>query len=160
MTTPPAQDDLTTLDDDQLISQRAALRARLELLHPKARRRAALARQYDALTDEFDRRARAAWQQAAPSPPPALSHQIRHTGDTDMDAGTPADTLLAESTGRLRDHRTETALLLALEVVALNPAAVGDRELLRRLAACQERVQERLRARDQRAGEEYRGQPG
>jgi len=158
MTTPPAQDDLTTLDDDQLISQRAALRARLELLHPKARRRAALARQYDALTEEFDRRARAAWQQAAPNR--AFNHQIKHTGDTDMDAGTPGDTLLTESTGRLRDHRTETALLLALEVVALNPAAVGDRELLRRLAACQERVQERLRARDQHAGEERHGQPG
>jgi uncharacterized protein (DUF3084 family) len=66
MTTPAAGDDHTTLDDDQLISQRAALRTRLERLHPNARQRAALADQYEALTDEFDRRARAAWQQAAP----------------------------------------------------------------------------------------------
>jgi len=151
MTTPAAQDDLTTLDDDQLINQRAALRGRLELLHPKARQRAALARLYDALTDEFDRRARAAWQQAGPragtgtQSPNDTRAPDGHTGDTEMDAGTPADTLLGESIGRLRQHRTETALLLALEVVALNPGAVGDRELLRRLAACQARIQERLR---------------
>lgn len=53
---------LMKLNDDQLISQRAALRARLEQLPLHARRRASLAKQYDALTDEFDRRARAAWQ--------------------------------------------------------------------------------------------------
>ena len=68
MTTPPAQDDLTTLDDDQLISQRAALRGRLERLPPNAGQRAALARQYEALSDEFDRRARAAWQPAETQP--------------------------------------------------------------------------------------------
>jgi hypothetical protein len=77
-----------------------------------------------------------------------------------MDAGTPTDTLLAESTGRLREHRTETALLLALEVLQLNPAAVGDRELLNRLPACQERLEGRLRARDQPPTDGHRGQPG
>ena len=68
MTTPAAKNDPTALDDDQLISQRAALRGRLQLLPPQARQRAALARQYDALTTEFDRRARAAWQPAETQP--------------------------------------------------------------------------------------------
>jgi len=61
----PARElDLMTLDDDQLISQRTALRARLEQLPPHARQRTSLAKRYDALTDEFDRRARAAWRSA------------------------------------------------------------------------------------------------
>jgi hypothetical protein len=68
MTTPDAETDPAALDDDQLISQRAALRGRLELLPPNARQRAALARQYEALTGEFDRRARAAWQPAETEP--------------------------------------------------------------------------------------------
>jgi hypothetical protein len=63
---PAAGDDLTTLDDDQLISQRAALRTRLERLPPHARQHASLAKRYEALTTEFDRRARAAWQQTTP----------------------------------------------------------------------------------------------
>jgi hypothetical protein len=68
MTTPAAKNDPTTLDDDQLISQRATLRARLERLPQHARQRAALARQYEALTTEFDRRVRAAWQPAETQP--------------------------------------------------------------------------------------------
>jgi uncharacterized protein (DUF3084 family) len=67
-TTPAAEHNFTALDDDQLISQRAALRARLERLPQHARKRAALAQQYDALTGEFDRRARAAWQPAEVQP--------------------------------------------------------------------------------------------
>jgi uncharacterized protein (DUF3084 family) len=68
MTMPHAENDPTALDDDQLISQRAALRARLEQLPQRARKRAALAQQYDALTREFDRRARAAWHPAETQP--------------------------------------------------------------------------------------------
>jgi hypothetical protein len=64
MTTPDAEPDLAALDDDQLISQRAALRTRLERLPQHARKRTALAQQYDALTSEYDRRARADWQPA------------------------------------------------------------------------------------------------
>ena len=70
MTTPAAQNDLTALDDDQLISQRAALRTRLGQLSGRDEGRAALERQYEEFTDEFDRRARAAWQQATPRPGP------------------------------------------------------------------------------------------
>ena len=47
----------------------------------------------------------------------------------------------------LREHRDETALWLALEVLQLDPAALEDEELLRRLGLCQERLEERLRAR-------------
>jgi hypothetical protein len=68
MTTPAAKNDPTALDDDQLISQRAALRGRLEQLPQHARQRTALVKQYDALTTEFDRRARAAWQPAETEP--------------------------------------------------------------------------------------------
>jgi hypothetical protein len=68
MTTQTAKSDLTKLDDDQLINQRATLRARLEQLRPNARKRAALAQQHDALTREFDRRARAAWRPAETQP--------------------------------------------------------------------------------------------
>jgi len=58
MTTPAAKSDLTTLDDDQLITQRAALRTRLQQMPEHAMQRASLAKQYDVLTTEFDRRAR------------------------------------------------------------------------------------------------------
>jgi hypothetical protein len=67
ITTPPVAHDLTTLDDDQLISQRAALRARLGQLPWYDEQHAELEQQYEVLTDEFDRRARAAWRQAAPA---------------------------------------------------------------------------------------------
>ena len=75
MTTPAANHDLTKLDDDQLIGQRAALRARLQQLPQNARQRASLATQYDALTTEFDRRARAAWQPAETRPASAPREQ-------------------------------------------------------------------------------------
>jgi hypothetical protein len=58
---PVRERDLTKLADDQLINQRKALRIRLEQLPLHVRQRASLAIRYDALTDEFDRRARAAW---------------------------------------------------------------------------------------------------
>lgn len=64
MTTPAAKHDLTTLDDDQLIGKRAALRARLGSLSWHDEQHTALEKQYEELTDEFDRRARAAWRQA------------------------------------------------------------------------------------------------
>jgi len=61
-------DDFTQLDDDQLISQRAALRGRLEQMPEHDRRRAPLVTRYRVLTGEFDRRARAAWQPAETEP--------------------------------------------------------------------------------------------
>lgn len=68
LSTPAAKSDLTALDDDQLIDRRAALRGRLEQMPEHARQRASLAKQYEALTGEFDRRARAAWQTAETQP--------------------------------------------------------------------------------------------
>ncbi len=47
----------------------------------------------------------------------------------------------------LREHRDEMTLWLALEVLQLDPAALEDDELLRRLGYCQERLEERLRAK-------------
>jgi hypothetical protein len=47
----------------------------------------------------------------------------------------------------LRGHRDEMALWLALEVLQLDPIALEDDELLRRLGFCQERLEERLRAK-------------
>jgi hypothetical protein len=67
--------DLTTLDDDQLISQRATLRARLGQLSWHDGQRAALEDQYEAFTGEFDRRARAAWKPAETRPPAAPREQ-------------------------------------------------------------------------------------
>lgn len=61
-----AETDIATLDDDQLISKRAALRTRIGQLPWHDVQRMALADQYEELTVEFDRRARAAWRQAAP----------------------------------------------------------------------------------------------
>jgi hypothetical protein len=55
----------------------------------------------------------------------------------------------------LREHRDETALWLALEVLQLDPVALEDEELLRRLGLCQERLEGRLRARTAKAN----GQP-
>ena len=57
--------DLTQLDDMELIGERATLRDRLECLPAHAKERATLAELYDELTDEFDRRARAAWANAS-----------------------------------------------------------------------------------------------
>ena len=69
MTTQAAEsDDLTKLDDDQLIGQRAALRQQLQQMPEHHVQRASLAVRYSVLTDEFDRRARAAWQPAETQP--------------------------------------------------------------------------------------------
>jgi hypothetical protein len=64
-----------------------------------------------------------------------------------MDAGTQADPPVEVSIGLLREHRDEMALWLALEVLQLDPVALEDDELVRRLGLCQERLEERLRAR-------------
>jgi hypothetical protein len=64
-----------------------------------------------------------------------------------MDAGTEADPNLKASLDCLREHRDEMAVWLALEVLQLDPVALADDELLRRLGLCQERLEERLRAR-------------
>jgi hypothetical protein len=69
MTTPAAtSDDLTKLDDDQLISQRAGLRTRLGQMPWPDVQRMVLEDQHEELTGEFDRRARAAWQPAETEP--------------------------------------------------------------------------------------------
>ena len=64
-----------------------------------------------------------------------------------MDAGTEADPNLKASLDCLREYRDEMALWLALEVLQLDPVALEDEELLSRLGSCQERLEERLRAR-------------
>jgi hypothetical protein len=64
-----------------------------------------------------------------------------------MDAGTDTDPNLKASLTCLREHRHEMALWLALEVLQLDPVALEDDELLNRLGMCQERLEERLRAR-------------
>ena len=64
-----------------------------------------------------------------------------------MDAGTEADPNLKASLDCLREHRDEMALWLALEVLQLDPVALDDEELLNRLGSCQERLEERLRAK-------------
>lgn len=68
MTMPDAKPDLAALDDDQLISRRAALRTRLERPPQHAKKRTALAQQRDVLTTEYDWRARADWQPAETEP--------------------------------------------------------------------------------------------
>jgi hypothetical protein len=57
--------DLAQLDDTKLIDERATLREQLECLPSHAKERATLTELYDELTDEFDRRARAAWANAS-----------------------------------------------------------------------------------------------
>jgi len=68
-----------------------------------------------------------------------------------MDAGTEINPFLADPLDHLNEHREEMALWLALEVLQLNPVALEDAELVERLIACQERVQDRLRAKVARA---------
>ena len=68
-----------------------------------------------------------------------------------MDAGAEMNPFLADPLDHLNEHREEMALWLALEVLQLNPVALEDAELVERLIACQDRVQERLRARVARA---------
>jgi hypothetical protein len=62
-----------------------------------------------------------------------------------VDDGTVTDPNLELSIHHLREHRDEMALWLALEVLQLDPVALEDEELLNRLIACQERVEEKLR---------------
>jgi hypothetical protein len=96
MTTPAADNDLTTLDADQLIGRRAALRARLATLPGHDEQRAELEDQYEQLTDEFDRRAGAAWRLAAaalrdqsfPRSPPTTSNQPPKGPTVESTAGT------------------------------------------------------------------------
>jgi hypothetical protein len=57
--------DLTQLDDSELISRRAEMRAELERLPPRSADHDALTRAYDASTEEIDNRARRAWTRAS-----------------------------------------------------------------------------------------------
>jgi hypothetical protein len=61
---PSDPSDFTRLDDPQFLSARARLRQRLEDLPEHHTDRPELQRTYDAMTREFDRRARRAWTQA------------------------------------------------------------------------------------------------
>jgi DNA-binding transcriptional ArsR family regulator len=74
-------------------------------------------------------------------------------GRTAMDDGTTGNPPVEDSIDLLREHRAEMALWLAIEVLQLDPVALEDDELLARLGCCQERLEERLRARtSQREG--------
>jgi hypothetical protein len=62
--------DFTHLDDPAFLNKRACLRGRLQQLPENARSRAELERLYEAMTDEFLRRASIAWA----STPPGLRY--------------------------------------------------------------------------------------
>jgi len=64
-----------------------------------------------------------------------------------MDAGTVSNSPAEMSIDLLREHRDEMAVWLALEVLQLDPVATNDPELVSRLTACQELLEERLRAK-------------
>jgi hypothetical protein len=64
-----------------------------------------------------------------------------------MDAGTVKNSPAEMSIDLLREHRDEMAAWLALEVLQLDPVATSDPELVSRLTACQERLEEQLRAK-------------
>jgi hypothetical protein len=53
--------DFSELDDPTFLDQRARLRERLEHVSQNATGRAGLERRYEAMTEEFLRRARLAW---------------------------------------------------------------------------------------------------
>jgi hypothetical protein len=55
--------DYTQLDDPELFAESRHVREKLESLPARHADRTRLTKVLDALTDEFDRRARAAWQQ-------------------------------------------------------------------------------------------------
>jgi hypothetical protein len=57
--------DFTHLDDAAFLNERACLRGRLEQLPETASSRAGLERLYEAMTDEFLRRAGIAWASTA-----------------------------------------------------------------------------------------------
>ena len=58
-------DDFTRLDDSELLSRRAEMRAELERLPPASPGRAALSALYDESTEEVNDRARKAWSAAS-----------------------------------------------------------------------------------------------
>jgi hypothetical protein len=57
-------DDFAKLDDSELLSRRAEMRAELERLPPASPGHAALSALYDKSTEEIDDRARKAWSTA------------------------------------------------------------------------------------------------
>ena len=57
-------DDFTLLDDSELLSRRAEMRAELERLPPASPDHAALSALYDESTEEVNDRARKAWSAA------------------------------------------------------------------------------------------------
>ena len=58
-------DDFTLLDDSELLSRRAEMRAELERLPPASPGHAALSALYDKSTEEINDRARKAWSTAS-----------------------------------------------------------------------------------------------
>ena len=67
-----------------------------------------------------------------------------------MDDGAVTNPNAEASLDLLREHRDEMAVWLALEVLQMDQVALDDPELLIRLAACQERLEQRLRERTAR----------
>jgi hypothetical protein len=57
-------DDFARLDDSELLSRRAEMRAELERLPPASPDHAALSALYDTSTEEVNERARRAWSTA------------------------------------------------------------------------------------------------
>jgi hypothetical protein len=57
-------EDFTLLDDSELLSRRAEMRAELERLPPASPDHAALSALYDESTEEVNERARKAWSTA------------------------------------------------------------------------------------------------
>jgi hypothetical protein len=57
-------EDFTVLDDSELLSRRAEMRAELERLPPASPDHAALSALYDESTEEVNERARKAWSTA------------------------------------------------------------------------------------------------
>jgi hypothetical protein len=64
-----------------------------------------------------------------------------------MDDGTVAGSAAEASVDLLREHSDEMAFWLTLGVLQLDPVAIDDPELVDRLVSCQQRLEERLRAK-------------
>jgi hypothetical protein len=80
--------DYRQLADPELFAERRRVRKQLEALPPRHAGRALLAQAYDALTQEFDRRARSAWQ----SRPHTAPHTAPRTeGDETVNIQTGRD---------------------------------------------------------------------
>lgn len=90
--------DFSQLDDPAFLAERARLRGQLEHVAESGIRRAGLERQYEAMTEEFLRRARIAWTPASWG-----GHSM--TGRTDV---------------------TAPARLLAVEVLLAEPELLGN----------------------------------